>query len=112
MADCIAAEVARSRAEPLATSDPDLLDLCHVEDVARTVLPRSEARCGHPRLQRPESPASHTATDDPERHRHLGAEVRLVEEAAGRYERFEGQLELSNDLACDRGSPLDQPALP
>lgn len=42
MADCIAAEAARSGAEPLATSDPDLLDLCHVEDIARIVLPRSD----------------------------------------------------------------------
>src|SRR5258705_7385591 len=36
MADCIAAEAARSRAEPLATPAPDLLDLCHIEDIART----------------------------------------------------------------------------
>jgi predicted nucleic acid-binding protein len=42
MADCIAAEAARSRAEPLATSDPDLLRLCHIEDIARTVLPQSD----------------------------------------------------------------------
>jgi predicted nucleic acid-binding protein len=42
IADCIAAEAARSRTEPLATSDPDLLDLCHVEDIARIVLPRSD----------------------------------------------------------------------
>lgn len=42
MADCIAAEAARSRNEPLATSDPHLLDLCHGEDIARLVLPKSD----------------------------------------------------------------------
>lgn len=42
MADCVAAEAARGRAEPLATSDPHLLDLCHAEDIARLVLPRSD----------------------------------------------------------------------
>jgi len=42
MADCIAAEAARSRAGPLASSDPPLLDLCHAEDIARIVLPRSD----------------------------------------------------------------------
>ena len=42
MADCIAAEAARARDEPLATSDPHLLDLCHVEDIGRHVLPGSD----------------------------------------------------------------------
>jgi hypothetical protein len=42
MADCIAAEAARSRREPLATSDPHLLDLCHMEDIGRHVLPGSD----------------------------------------------------------------------
>ena len=42
MADCVAAETARSQAEPLATSDPHLLDLCHAEDIARLVLPQSD----------------------------------------------------------------------
>lgn len=42
MADCIAAEAARSRGEPLATSDPHLLGLCQTEDIARHVLPQSD----------------------------------------------------------------------
>ena len=42
MADCIAAEAARSRAEPLATSDPHLLDVCRTENIARHVLPQSD----------------------------------------------------------------------
>ena len=42
MADCIAAEVARSRTEALATSDPHLLDLCHEEDIGTVVLPGSD----------------------------------------------------------------------
>ena len=41
MADCIAAEAARHRAESLATSDPHLLDVCDVEGVDAIVLPRS-----------------------------------------------------------------------
>ena len=41
MADCIAAEAARQRAESLATSDPHLLDVCDVEGVDAIVLPRS-----------------------------------------------------------------------
>ena len=41
MADCVAAEAARSRAEPLATSDPDLLTVCHLEDIGRVALPGS-----------------------------------------------------------------------
>lgn len=42
MADCVAAEVARSQAEPLASADPHLLDLCHGEDIAHLVLPQSD----------------------------------------------------------------------
>jgi len=42
MADCIAAEVARSRMEALATSDPHLLDLCHAEGIGTVVLPGSD----------------------------------------------------------------------
>lgn len=42
MADCIAAKTARTRAEPLATSDPDLLDICHAEGVSTVVLPGSD----------------------------------------------------------------------
>ena len=41
LADCVAAEVARSRGQPLATSDPHLLDVCHAEGVAVAVLPSS-----------------------------------------------------------------------
>lgn len=42
LADCIAASAARTLLEPLATSDPHLLDLCHDEGIATTVLPRSD----------------------------------------------------------------------
>jgi PIN domain nuclease of toxin-antitoxin system len=42
MADCIAAEAARARAEPLATSDRHLLDLCHAEEIARIALSQSD----------------------------------------------------------------------
>lgn len=42
LADCVAAEVARSRRQPLATSDPHLLDVCHSEAIAITVLPGSD----------------------------------------------------------------------
>jgi predicted nucleic acid-binding protein len=38
MADCIAAAIAWDRAEPLATSDPHLLDLCHAENINTVVL--------------------------------------------------------------------------
>jgi PIN domain nuclease of toxin-antitoxin system len=38
MADCVAAVIARDRAEPLATSDPHLLDLCHAERINTVVL--------------------------------------------------------------------------
>jgi len=42
LADCIAAEVARSADAALATSDPHLLDVCHAERVATHVLPGSD----------------------------------------------------------------------
>jgi len=42
LADCVAAEVARSRRQPLATADPHLLDVCHAEGVAVTVLTASD----------------------------------------------------------------------
>ena len=38
MADCLAAAVAYERAEPLATSDPHLLELCHAESIDTVVL--------------------------------------------------------------------------
>ena len=41
LADCVAAEVARSRRQSLATSDPHLLDVCHHEGVTMKVLPGS-----------------------------------------------------------------------
>lgn len=42
LADCVAAEVARSSDRPLATSDPALLDTCHREQIAVTVLPGTD----------------------------------------------------------------------
>jgi predicted nucleic acid-binding protein len=42
MADCIAAEAARHRAEPLATSHPHLLDICDAEGIDAIVLPGSD----------------------------------------------------------------------
>ncbi len=42
MADCIAAEAARHRTAPLATSDPHLLDVCNVEGIDAIVLPGSD----------------------------------------------------------------------
>lgn len=41
LADCVAAEMARSRDRPLATSDPHLLDVCHTEGITSKVLPGS-----------------------------------------------------------------------
>ncbi len=41
LADCIAAEVARSREQALATADPHLLDVCHAEAIAVVVLTAS-----------------------------------------------------------------------
>lgn len=43
MADCIAAETARSRAVPLATSDPHLLEVCHREAIDAIVLSGSDS---------------------------------------------------------------------
>lgn len=42
MADCIAAEVARTIGQALATSDPHLLDVCHAEDIDYVVLAQSD----------------------------------------------------------------------
>lgn len=41
LADCVAAEIARARGRPLATSDPHLLDVCHAEGIDVAVLPAS-----------------------------------------------------------------------
>jgi len=41
LADCVAAEVARSRDQSLGTADPHLLDVCHREGIAMDVLPGS-----------------------------------------------------------------------
>ena len=42
MADCIAAEAARQDERGLATSDPHLLDLCHLEGIPAIVLTASD----------------------------------------------------------------------
>jgi PIN domain nuclease of toxin-antitoxin system len=42
MADCVAVESARNRAEPLATADPHLLDVCRAEGVDVIVLAGSD----------------------------------------------------------------------
>jgi PIN domain nuclease of toxin-antitoxin system len=42
LADCLAAEVARSEHRSLATSDPALLDVCHDEGITVVVLPGSD----------------------------------------------------------------------
>jgi PIN domain nuclease of toxin-antitoxin system len=42
LADCLAASAARQRDEPLATSDPALLDACHAEGIAHLALPGSD----------------------------------------------------------------------
>lgn len=41
MADSIAAETARSHDRALATADPDLLNVCHAEDISVVALPAS-----------------------------------------------------------------------
>lgn len=41
LADCVAASLARSLTESLATSDPHLLDVCHAEGIGLKVLPDS-----------------------------------------------------------------------
>ena len=48
LADCVAAEAARRLGLPLATSDPDLLDLCHEEDIASHPLPDSSGATWSP----------------------------------------------------------------
>jgi len=42
MADCIAAETARAIRRPLATADPDLLDVCLAEGIEIIPLPGSD----------------------------------------------------------------------
>ena len=42
LADCVAAEVARAQARPLATADPHLLDVCDIERLAVVVLPATD----------------------------------------------------------------------
>ena len=49
MADCVAAEVARSIGRPLATSDPHLLDVCHAEKIALMALPGTDGATWTPR---------------------------------------------------------------
>ncbi len=44
LADCVAAEVARSAGMPVATADPHLLDLCDEEAIDVVVLPDSQGR--------------------------------------------------------------------
>ena len=41
MTDSIAAETARVHSRPLATADPDLLDVCHAEGIFAVALPGS-----------------------------------------------------------------------
>jgi predicted nucleic acid-binding protein len=41
LADCVAAEIARSTGSQLASADPHLLDLCHEESVTVIALPDS-----------------------------------------------------------------------
>ncbi len=52
LADCVAAEVARARREPLATADHRLLDICHAEGIHMTVLTASDGS----RWDRPTGP--------------------------------------------------------
>ena len=42
LADCVAAATAMERNDAVATSDPDLLDLCHAEGVATVPLAASD----------------------------------------------------------------------
>jgi len=44
LADCIAAEVARSNGTAVVTSDPHLLDVCATEGIAVEVLPDTQGR--------------------------------------------------------------------
>ncbi len=48
LADCVAAEAARSEGAGLATADPDLLDLCHEEGIDVHPLPDSNGRVWAP----------------------------------------------------------------
>jgi len=48
MADCQVAETARSLNEPLATSDPPLLTVCHVEGIAVLPLPQRDGSTWQP----------------------------------------------------------------
>ena len=49
LADCVAAESARSGDVPLASADPHLLDLCRDEGINLFVLPDSQGRTWTPR---------------------------------------------------------------
>jgi len=49
LADCIAAEVARSNGTAVVTSDPHLLDVCAAEGIAVEVLPDTQGRRWTPR---------------------------------------------------------------
>lgn len=51
LADCVAAEVARSRMQSLATADPHLLDVCHAEGIAVAVLTASNGSRWAPPLE-------------------------------------------------------------
>lgn len=48
MADCVAAEVARSLGRPLVTSDPHLLDVCDAERIAFRALPGTDGKTWTP----------------------------------------------------------------
>jgi PIN domain nuclease of toxin-antitoxin system len=48
MADCLAAETARTTGQPLATADPHLLDVCHTERIATLVLPDTASNIWSP----------------------------------------------------------------
>jgi predicted nucleic acid-binding protein len=48
LADCIAAETARAGGSPLATADPQLLDLCQEEGIAVIALPDSTGQTWSP----------------------------------------------------------------
>lgn len=42
MADCLLAETGRALVRPVATSDPQLLDICHAEGIGLIALPGSD----------------------------------------------------------------------
>lgn len=48
MADCVAAETARTNGHPLITADPDLLDVCHAEHIDVIPLPASNGTTWSP----------------------------------------------------------------